>query len=74
MTADEALNHPWIVHHHLDRISAVKTAKHQESLPIVSNGDDSYASFVEVVLDGAVSLHNESIVCGISCTPTSMHC
>lgn len=63
MTADQALSHPWIVDN---------MRKCQQGA-IVSNDAES-SSFVEVVLDGAVSLHNESIVCGVMCTPTSMHC
>ncbi|KAL7517589.1 hypothetical protein ACHAWX_002503, partial [Stephanocyclus meneghinianus] len=63
MTAEEAMSHPWIVHH---------LHSYQE-MDIVDDSEGS--SFVEVVLDGCASLRNESIVCGRNdCTYTPMHC
>ncbi|KAL3779240.1 hypothetical protein HJC23_010887 [Cyclotella cryptica] len=64
MTAEQAMSHPWIVHH---------LHAHQEM--DVVNDDTESSSFVEVVLDGCASLRNESIVCGMNgCTSTPMHC
>ena len=66
MTAEQALAHPWIRHFHLDRISSNKAAEH-EAIHVINEDSESCNSFVEVVLDGAVSLHNENIVCGMHC-------
>ena len=76
MSSEEALRHPWITHHYMDRVSMTKSTENQEQLVhIVNDETESCSSFVEVVLDGAVSLHNESIVCGGFCTSTTpMHC
>ncbi|KAL3779241.1 hypothetical protein HJC23_010888 [Cyclotella cryptica] len=64
MTAEQAMSHPWIVHH----------LQSLQEMDVV-NDDTVGSSFVEVVLDGSASLQNESIVCGgESCISTPMHC
>ncbi|KAL7476482.1 hypothetical protein ACHAW6_002338 [Cyclotella cf. meneghiniana] len=64
MTAEQAMRHPWIMHH---------LQSHQDMC--TANDDTNVSSFVEVVLNGSSSLQNESIVCGIdSCASTPMHC
>jgi serine/threonine protein kinase len=64
MSAEQAMGHPWITHH---------LHSHQEM--DIANDNTEGSSFVEVVLDGSLSLQNESIVCGIdSCASTPMHC
>lgn len=75
ISAEEALRHPWIAQYHLDRVSMTNVTEHQDQLVHIVNDDsESCSSFVEVVLDGAVSLHNENIVCGGICTSTThMH-
>lgn len=62
MTAAQALSHPWIVHHM------------QNSSITIETEDAENASFIEVVLDGAVPKHEESILCGVGdCIATSMY-
>ena len=75
MTAMQALRHPWIVHHNLDRIPAANTAEHKDVIHIVNDDEEENStSFVEVVLEEA--LHKsvtQPMLCG-GIIPSSMHC
>jgi serine/threonine protein kinase len=59
MTAEQALSHPWIVHHrNLTSLSSSKAAEHREATPIVDDDAENISSF-KVRLNGPVP-HKES--------------